>query len=228
MKINNTLLVLDTETGGVDPNIHSLMEIACIVLKDFKVVYKYSSFVKSNCGKYVCNDFARKLHNISDEMIETQGKYPREIVQDLKNIKDMYFDGEPMTIVAHNTNFDISFLKQMFKNAGESLSSTITKSELDFNKIFSRNSIDTATMALILRLQNKLPFDRCSLDNILKIYNINSSNLERHSAMFDCSQTTKAFLKMYKHLSNNKAIINKSFQNFDTDFDDSKKIKEQV
>ena len=47
MKINNTLLVLDTETGGVDPNCASLMEIACIVLKDFKVVFKYSTFVKS-------------------------------------------------------------------------------------------------------------------------------------------------------------------------------------
>ena len=32
MKVNNTLFVLDTETGGVDPLKSSLMEIAGIVL----------------------------------------------------------------------------------------------------------------------------------------------------------------------------------------------------
>jgi len=224
MKINNTLLVLDTETGGVDPTSASLMEIACVVLKDFKVVYKYTTFVKSTNGKYVCNDFARKLHKITDLMIEENGKYPIEIVRELKNIKDIYFNGEPMTIVAHNSQFDISFLKQMFKDAGETLSSTITNSELDFNKIFARNSIDTATMALVLRLQNKLPFDRCSLDNILNFYNITSAEPKRHSALFDCMQTAKAFLIMYKHLSNKKVKTNKTQTNFDTDFDDTKKL----
>ena len=224
MKINNTLLILDTETGGVDPTCASLMEIACIVLKDFKIVYKYNAFVKSKNGKYVCNDFARKLHKITNEMLEENGKYPIEIMQELKNIKDKYFNGEPMTIVAHNSQFDISFLKQMFKNGGEILSSTLTNSELDFNKIFARNCIDTATMALILRLQKKLPFDRCSLDNILNFYNITSTEPKRHSALFDCTQTAKAFLVMYKHLSNKKVKTNSTQTDFDTDFDDTKKL----
>lgn len=224
MKINNTLLILDTETGGVDPYNASLMEIACIVLKDFKVMYRYNTFVKSYNGKYYCSDFARKMHKITDEMIEKQGKFPREIMRDLKNIKDMYFDGEPMTIVAHNTNFDISFLKQMFIHGGDCSFYTNSDNELEFHKIFSRNSIDTATMALLLRLQNKLPFDRCSLDNILKFYDIYTENPARHSAMFDCSQTAKAFVKMFEHLNNKNVKINKSIINFDTDFDDSKKL----
>ena len=225
MKINNTLLVLDTETGGVDPNNSSLIEIACIVLKNEKVVYKYSSFVKSESGKYQCNDFARSLHNITDDMIEKDGKLPKDIILDLIKIREDFFNGNPMTVVAHNPQFDLSFVKQMFKNAGENLSSTITESKFDYNKIFSRNSIDTATMALILRLQNKLPFDRCSLDNILNFYNITSKNPKRHSELFDCSQTAKAFLIMFKHLNGEKVNINKSYSNFDTDFDDFKKLK---
>jgi len=224
MKINNTLLVLDTETGGVDPNSSSLMEVACIVIKNFKIVYKYSSFVKANNGIYYCNDFARKMHGITNEMLEKEGKFPKEIIQDLKNIKDTYFNGEPMTIVGHNPQFDISFIKHMFKGGGETLNSVITNSELDFNKIFSRNCIDTATMALILRLQNKIPFDRCSLDNILNYYNINSNSTNRHSALYDAEQTLKAFKVMFKHLSNKNVNVKTTLHNLDTDFDDSKKL----
>ena len=129
MKINNTLFVLDTETGGVDPNKSSLMEVAGIVLKNGKVVFKYTTLVKSPNGIYNCNEFARSLHKIQDEQIEKEGKLPVEIISDLKKIRDTYFDGEPMTIVAHNTSFDISFIKHMFAQNGQELNSLPDKNE---------------------------------------------------------------------------------------------------
>lgn len=224
MKLNNTLLILDTETGGVDANRDSLMEIACIVLKDNKVVKEYSSLVKSPNGKYVCNDFARKLHGISNEQIEENGKLPIDIIIDLKEIKDIYFDGEPMTIVAHNAAFDISFVKKMFADNGQDLFSISTNNEFDYNNIFSRNAIDTATMALVLRLQNKLPFDRCSLDNILKFYQIQVDKNARHTALYDAKQTTQAFLCMFNELSGKKMLHKDTANTYETGFDDSKKL----
>lgn len=225
MKINDTLFILDTETGGVDPTKFSLMEIAGIVLKNGKVAFKYSAYVKSPNGKYNCNEFARSLHGIQDEQIEKEGKLPIEIIADLKNIKDTYFDGEPMTIVAHNASFDISFVKHMFSQNGQELNSLPDGNELSYDKIFSRNSIDTATMALVLRLQNKLPFDRCSLDNILKFYQIENKQLKRHSALSDAEQTAKAFLCMFNSLSTGKLeSFSKNDNQYDMDFDDSKKI----
>lgn len=223
MKLNNTLLILDTETGGVDANRDSLMEIACIVLKDNKIVKEYSSLVKSPTGKYVCNDFARKLHGITNQAIEENGKLPIDIIIDLKEIKDIYFEGEPMTIVAHNAAFDISFVKKMFADNGQELLSISTDNELDYNNIFSRNAIDTATMALLLRLQNKLPFDRCSLDNILKCYNIETDKNARHSALYDARQTAQAFLCMFNELSGKK-MLHTEIKNYETGFDDSKKL----
>ena len=226
MKINNTLFVLDTETGGVDPQKASLMEIAGVVLKDGKVVAKYSSLVKSVNGEYNCNDFARSLHGIKDEQIEKEGKFPIEIIKDLNNIKNKFFDGEPMTIVAHNAAFDISFIKQMFSQNGQELTSLPNGNELNYDKIFARNVIDTATMALVLRLQNRLPFDRCSLDNILKFYNINIEQDKRHSALSDAEQTAKAFLCMFRSLANVGQIEDCICDNnkYDIDFDDAKKM----
>ena len=50
MKINNTFFVLDTETGGLDPQKASLMQIAGVILKNGEVVYEYQSLVKSKDG----------------------------------------------------------------------------------------------------------------------------------------------------------------------------------
>ena len=224
MKLNNTLFVLDTETGGVDPQNCSLMEIAGVVLQNGKVVAKYSSLVKSPNGKYVCNQFARSLHGITDEQIEQYGKLPIEIICDLKDIRDKYFDKQPMTIVAHNAAFDIAFVKCMFAQNGQQLSSLPDDNQLNYDKIFARNAIDTATMALVLRMQNKLPFDRCSLDNILKFYQIEDSQAKRHSALADAEQTAKAFLCMFDSLSNNKSYSNQNAEKYDTNFDDSLKM----
>lgn len=227
MRINNTLFVLDTETGGLDPQTASLMQIAGVILKNGRVVYEYQSLVKSKDGKYLCNEFARKMHGITDEEINANGKYPDEIVKDLKKIQDQFFGGEPMTIVAHNAAFDISFLKKMFTDAGNEMSSTVSNNPYDYNNMFSRNAIDTATMALILRLQNKLDFDRCSLDNILKYYNIELDGVKRHSALDDAKQTTKAFLCMFSSLSG-ESVFRKQTETakkkYDNDFDDSKKL----
>ena len=112
-----------------------------------------------------------------------------------------YFSGEPMTIIAHNAAFDISFLKKMFVDAGNQMQSTISNNPYDYNNMFSRNAIDIATMALILRLQGRLEFDCCSLDNILKHYAIPTENVKRHSALDDARQTAKAFISMFNDLS---------------------------
>lgn len=225
MKINNTFFVLDTETGGLDPNSASLMEIAGVIIKDWKIVKKYSAIVKSPDGKYLCNDFARKMHGITDEIANAKGKLPKEIIKDLKDIRDEYFGGEPMTIIAHNAAFDVSFVKKMFVDAGNVLSSTNTVNEYNYDKIFSRNAIDTATMALILSVQGRLPFERCSLDNILKFYNIPVPENLRHTAFGDAKQTAQAFMLMFKQLSNNNLVVKNGKNNeYDTDFDDEKKL----
>lgn len=203
MKLNDTYFVLDTETGGLNPQEHSLMEIAGVIVKGDKIIYEYSTLVKSSNGKYNCGEYARKLHGISDTDCEEQGKYPHEIIKNLLEIKRIFFGDSPMTIVAHNTAFDISFVKEMFnKEFGAIRNKPIYEKlkSVDYDALFARNAIDTATMALILRSFNKLPFDRCSLDNILKFYNLEVPQEKRHTALGDARQTALAFIAMREDL----------------------------
>ncbi len=240
MQINDTYFVLDTETGGLDPNTHSLMEIAGVVVKNGKIVYEYSTLVKSRNGKYSCGEYARKLHGITDEMCEENGKEPYEIVADLYGIKNKFFNGSPMTIVAHNAAFDISFVKQMYNEEfGPCREKPIYEKlkRADYDSVFARNAIDTATMALILRSFNKLPFDRCSLDNILKFYNLEVPQEKRHTALGDARQTALAFIAMredlkYGEKANPKTrlvspnlIFNNSVGDSDENLDNGEKIR---
>lgn len=221
MILNKTLFVLDTETGGIDLNVNSLMEIGGVVLRDGEIIDTYSSLIKSPNEKYNCSDFARKLHGISDEAANKYGKLPNLIIQDLVKIRNLHFNGSPMTIVAHNAAFDIGFVKKMFADYANETE--------NFDNVFARNSIDTATMALILRLQDKLPFDRCSLDNILQFYDIKTDKGTRHSALNDCFQTTKAFLRMFDDLSSDKTSYSADNLNLDYEegFDDLSKYDTQ-
>ncbi|MBQ3494027.1 MAG: 3'-5' exonuclease [Clostridia bacterium] len=214
------LLVLDTETGGVSPEYSSLMEVACVVIKNEKIVHKYSSYVKSYNGTYTCTDFARKMHGITDEMLEKQGKYPHNIIIDLQEIRDVYFDGEPIIVVAHNSAFDISFVKKMFLDAEKNMGNM----NISYNDVFSRNAIDTASLALVLKMQNKLPFERCSLDNILKFYKVEMPEGKRHTALADAEQTAKAFMLMYKHLSGERVDVNSFDDVYETGYNDQQKI----
>ena len=240
MRINDTYFVLDTETGGLDPNTHSLMEIAGVVVKNGKIVYEYSTLVASDNGKYNCGEYARKLHGITDEMCEENGKRPHEIISDLFEIKKRFFEGSPMTIIAHNAAFDISFVKQMFNEEfGELRDKSIYEKLkcLDYDSMFARNAIDTATMALILRSFNKLPFDRCSLDNILKFYNLEVPVEKRHTALGDARQTALAFIAMredlkYGEKANPKTrlisenlVFNNSAGDSDENLDNGEKIR---
>lgn len=217
-EMNGSIFVLDTETGGLDPESDSLMEVAGVVIQNGRVVAKYSSLVKPNDGKVVCNDFARKIHQISDEMVLTKGKSPAQIANDLAQISNKYFDGKPMIICGHNVHFDVNFVKKMFKNANVE--------NLSYDKVFSRNVLDTATMALILKTANRLPFERTSLDNILKFYNINAPEKERHTALGDALMTAKAFVLLYNDLVyKERTITNDDFdKDYEEDYDDTRKL----
>lgn len=112
----------------------------------------------------------------------------------------------------------------MFADSGKELSSMPSVDELSYDNIFSRNVIDTATMALVLRLQDKLPFDRCSLDNILKFYNVENSLEEKHTALYDAEQTAKGFVFMYNDLSGIENNIESADEDYEDDFDDSDEL----
>ena len=106
---SQTYAIVDLETTG-----HSsqqgdrIIQIAIVLMKDWKVVSTYSSFV--NPGKDI-PFFIQDLTHISDQDVEKAPTFEEQAEEIFEILQDTIF-------VAHNTDFDLPFLQAEFKRAG--------------------------------------------------------------------------------------------------------------
>lgn len=119
---DETIIILDTETTGLDHKTEKLIEIAAVKMTNGEIVETFSSLV--NPQKPIRHS-SFLIHNISEEM-----------VQDAPPIEDVLpsfleFVGEH-AYVAHNAIFDYSFINEATKAV--------------YGKRFLNNRIDTFEM----------------------------------------------------------------------------------
>ena len=104
-----TFAVVDLETTG-----HSsakgdrIIQIAIVFIRNGEIAEKFVRFV--NPGQKI-PPFIRQLTNIADEDVEN-APYFEEIAEEVRNLL------EETIFVAHNTDFDLSFLQNEFKRCG--------------------------------------------------------------------------------------------------------------
>ncbi|NLA24262.1 MAG: GIY-YIG nuclease family protein [Bacteroidales bacterium] len=100
--------IIDIETTGGRASQDKITEIAIIVTDGKKIVNSFSSLINPECR---IPAFIVNLTGITNELVENS-PYFYEIAKDIVEItKDTVF-------VAHNVNFDYSFLKSEFKRLG--------------------------------------------------------------------------------------------------------------
>ncbi|HWI48855.1 MAG TPA: ATP-dependent DNA helicase DinG [Rummeliibacillus sp.] len=106
---SKTYAIVDLETTG-----HSsqqgdrIIQIAIVLMKDWKVISTYTSFV--NPGKKIPY-FIQDLTHITDKEVHDAPPFEKQAQQIYELLQDTVF-------VAHNTDFDLPFLQAEFKRAG--------------------------------------------------------------------------------------------------------------
>lgn len=106
---SQTYAIVDLETTG-----HSsqqgdrIIQIAIVLMKDWKVISKYTSFV--NPGKKI-PFFIQDLTHITNKDVENAPSFEEQALEVYEILQDTVF-------VAHNTDFDLPFLQEEFKRAG--------------------------------------------------------------------------------------------------------------
>lgn len=100
--------VVDIETTGGTARSHKIIEVAIVTFDGKQIVDTYATLI--NPKKYV-PPFITSLTGISNEMIEDAPTFEEVADVILERTKDKIF-------VAHNVNFDYSFLKQEFSILG--------------------------------------------------------------------------------------------------------------
>ncbi len=169
----NRLVVLDTETTGLNPQEgHRIIEIGCVELVNRRLTGKrFHVYINP---ERIIDAGAIEVHGITNQFLEDKPVFAG-IVDDFI----AFIQGAELVI--HNAPFDVGFINYEFSRL-KNQTGTVT----DYSKVF-----DTLTYA-----RKKHPGQRNSLDALCKRYSIDNSHRDLHGALLDAEILADVFLLM--------------------------------
>ena len=169
----NRLVVLDTETTGLNPQEgHRIIEIGCVELVNRRLTGKrFHEYINP---ERIIDAGAVEVHGITNRFLEGKPTFAG-IVEDFI----AFIQGAELII--HNAPFDVGFINYEF-----SLLNGRAGTVADYSKVF-----DTLTYA-----RKKHPGQRNSLDALCKRYSIDNSHRDLHGALLDAEILADVFLLM--------------------------------
>ncbi len=181
------LTVLDTETTGLRPSIHEILELAYIsyevygpTVQDRKVIKQFNTKLKP-INISLADPKALKVNHYS-ESDYIDAPWADDI------IPSVYLDIQKTDImIGHSLIFDLRFLEQKLRAINGD----------DWNPSFPPY-IDTKAMADILRGNNLIK--RSGMDYLCEHFNIEFQG-KAHTALADCERTIKVFDKLINFTS---------------------------
>lgn len=165
-------IVLDTETTGLDPETHRIIEIGCVELIDRRLTgNRFHEYLNP---EREIDSGALNVHGIDNDFLADKPKFC-EIASDfLAFIKDSQ-------LIIHNAPFDVSFVNAELNRAGP-----------QFGRLEDYCAIvDTLELA-----RRKHPGQRNSLDALCKRYQIDNTRRGLHSALLDAEILASVYLAM--------------------------------
>lgn len=169
----NRLVVLDTETTGLNPQEgHRIIEIGCVELINRRLTGKrFHVYINP---ERIIDDGAIEVHGITNQFLEDKPTFAGVV-------KDFIAFIQGAELVIHNAPFDVGFINYEF-----SLLNDQTGTVTDYSKVF-----DTLSYA-----RKKHPGQRNSLDALCKRYGIDNSHRDLHGALLDAEILADVFLLM--------------------------------
>jgi DNA polymerase-3 subunit epsilon len=173
------LVVIDTETGGLDPSEHSILSLAAVVWVDGAIEGKFQVVVHEPNMSVTLE--ALRINGFTKEILETEGVSPVTAAHDLRS---------RVTLAGHNVGFDLGFLKRLYRLAGMS-----TK---EYESRFSHRALCTQTLALALEAAGRCDFKSTGLNGLCEYFGIairEGGARGRHDALEDATATAKLLTK---------------------------------
>jgi DNA polymerase III subunit epsilon len=164
------LIVLDTETTGISPLEHKVIEIGCVEIVDRRITGKHFHSYLNPQRKIDPGAF--QVHGISEDFLKDKPKF-KDIVPEFLT----FIAGSALVI--HNAPFDLGFLNAEL-------------ARIKIKQVIEHNCeiIDTLTLA-----REKHKGQRNSLDALIKRYNV-KFNRDLHGALLDAQILARVYLAM--------------------------------
>jgi DNA polymerase III epsilon subunit-like protein len=191
------LLVIDTETGGIDPDRHSLLSIALVVWEDRTLKGELEVLLAE--PELVVTAKALEINRIDLVSHSRQAVSPAKAMEIVVSFINEHFQreiarGEKVVLAGHNIGFDVGFLRRLCRLAGA-----------DFERLFSHRVLDTASILRFLSLAGRLPESAAISSNAFAAFNISFDDGERHTALGDAKATALLLTALVTLVSENDA-----------------------
>jgi DNA polymerase III epsilon subunit-like protein len=178
-------LVIDTETGGLRPQEHSLLTVGMLLVdvtpKRLEFVDEAHVFVKHD--EYNVSRMALAVNGIDLHEHNKIGVFADKACGQINSFVDKHVLYET-PILGHNVHFDVGFISALFE--GERLKYPFCRAKDDTRFIWQR----------FKREGRVSPFTNAKLGTIASHFDIDYS--KAHDALEDCRITAKCFQGMLK------------------------------
>jgi len=175
---------IDTETTGLDPKIHGLREVACIVEIDNIVVDEFLLHIDTTTyakEKYI-SKYVKDVMGVTEEKLQEnlssfiQIKDFREIVEQHIDIED---SSDRFMMAGFNTEFDFGFIEAWYKD---------NLMPLEFFNTFGYQKIDVLEFVRNLKYLNLFETKNNKLETLCNHFDI---EINAHEALSDIQATKK-------------------------------------
>lgn len=181
-------IYLDTETSGLNPLKHSIIQLSGLIEIDGQVVEEFDFRLQPSEGETVSQP-SLDICNITIEDLRTFPKpnlVYNQFISLLSKYVDRYNKEDKFFLIGYNSRFDDEFLRSFFlKNDDEY-----------YGSWFWWPTIDVAVLAAILTKEHRHKFPNYKLGTLAQYFKIDIDG-ELHNSLTDC-KITRA---LYKALS---------------------------
>lgn len=201
MMSNRKVVWLDTETGGLDPNKHQLIQIACIAT-DFDMLEPIDELevkikLSDDPNRYTAEALHVNSYNAEEWAVSaiTEPLAKQKLVAFLRDHSTMEMTskyGNPYRIAevaGQNVSFDVDFLRVWFKETGDFLPIAFGDS----------GRFDTIHLARSLTFVRAIPFENYKLETLARTIGV-STEAQTHDALDDVRLTVAVAKKLREML----------------------------
>jgi DNA polymerase-3 subunit epsilon len=173
MRALDHVIVVDTETGGLDPLHHSLLSVGLVSGDGTRTLEFYVLE-----PTLTTDERSMAVNRIDLDRVRAEGLSPEKAVDRIEAFLDGIGRGRPLKAAGHNVAFDIAFLRRLYRMAGR-----------DFPPDFAHRTIDTHTLLWALAQMERLPKDVVSSDKAFAHFDLAPPDALRHTALGDAVAT---------------------------------------
>ena len=179
------ILWLDCEATGLDPKIHDIVSLACLVEIDGEIKDTLELKIQPINWDTISPE-ALKINGFTLEQLKTFDEPKiahKKLIDFLSKYVNRYDRNDKFQMAGYNVGFDVGMLGEQFKKVGDKYYGAW----LDYHKI------DIASLVQLLTLKNVLHLSSYKLINVVKDFDI---KLDAHNALSDIKATRELCYKL--------------------------------